>query len=63
MKINCIPNFLNAHLVEQQIEYLGHIVSGSDISMEVNKIQAILAWLIPTCLKQLRGFFRAHKQL
>nr|KYP49955.1 hypothetical protein KK1_028266 [Cajanus cajan] len=41
---------------KQQIEYLGHTISGSRIAKEDSKVQAILAWPLPTSLKQLRGF-------
>nr|KYP57088.1 Retrovirus-related Pol polyprotein from transposon 17.6 [Cajanus cajan] len=40
----------------QNVEYLGHSVSGSGVSMEKEKIKAVLEWSVPTNLKQLRGF-------
>ncbi|XP_050902350.1 uncharacterized protein LOC127112789 [Lathyrus oleraceus] len=39
-----------------EVEYLGHIVSGTGVSMDRTKVQAVLDWMIPTNLKQLRGF-------
>ncbi|XP_050897775.1 uncharacterized mitochondrial protein AtMg00860-like [Lathyrus oleraceus] len=39
-----------------EVEYLGHIVSGDGVSMVSTKVQAVLDWLIPTNLKQLRRF-------
>ncbi|XP_020229083.1 uncharacterized protein LOC109810110 [Cajanus cajan] len=41
----------------QQVEYLGHTVSGEGVAMEKDKIQAVLNWPVPLNLKQLRGFF------
>uniref|UniRef100_A0A151UIJ1 Retrovirus-related Pol polyprotein from transposon 17.6 n=1 Tax=Cajanus cajan TaxID=3821 RepID=A0A151UIJ1_CAJCA len=40
----------------QQVEYLGHTVSGEGVAMEKDKIQAVLNWPVPLNLKQLRGF-------
>lgn len=39
-----------------EVEYLGHIVSGSGVSMDKSKIQAVLDWSRPMNIKQLRGF-------
>lgn len=39
-----------------EVEYLGHIVSGDGVSMVSTKVQVVLDCLIPTNLKQLRGF-------
>jgi len=40
----------------QRIDYLGHTLSGSGVAMDVSKLEAVLKWLEPTNLKQLRGF-------
>jgi hypothetical protein len=39
-----------------EIEYLGHVVSGQGVSMDREKIQAVLDWPPPKNIKQLRGF-------
>ncbi|PNY16671.1 retrotransposon-related protein, partial [Trifolium pratense] len=39
-----------------EIEYLGHIVTGQGVSMDKEKVQAVLNWPIPKNVKQLRGF-------
>lgn len=39
-----------------EVEYLGHLVFGSGVSMDKSKVQAVLDWPIPKNLKQLRGF-------
>lgn len=39
-----------------EVEYLGHMVSGTGVAMETSKIQAILEWPQPVSIKQLRGF-------
>ncbi|XP_026420082.1 uncharacterized protein LOC113316065 [Papaver somniferum] len=38
------------------ISYLGHIVSADGIAVEPDKISAITNWLIPSTIKDLRGF-------
>jgi len=39
-----------------QVEYLGHTVSGQGVAVDASKVQVVLAWPLPTNLKQLRGF-------
>ena len=39
-----------------QVEYLGHKVSGEGVVVDASKVQVVLAWPLPTNLKQLRGF-------
>ncbi|GJS21363.1 putative mitochondrial protein [Tanacetum coccineum] len=41
---------------QEQIEYLGHIVSGKGVEADPSKISAMLEWLIPKNLCELRGF-------
>jgi hypothetical protein len=41
---------------QKEVDYLGHIVSGSGVSMDANKVKDVLAWPQPTNVKQLRGF-------
>lgn len=40
----------------EEIEYLGHVVSGKGMVMEETKVEAVFKWPRPTNLKQLRGF-------
>jgi len=39
------------------VEYLGHIISGKDVSTDPNKIAVIVNWPLLQTLKQLRGFW------
>ncbi|GJZ44768.1 hypothetical protein Tco_0592364 [Tanacetum coccineum] len=51
--------YLNVYLVKfgcSSIQYLGHIVSGSGVAVDQDKIAAIQAWPIPNSVKLLRGF-------
>ncbi|WVZ01111.1 hypothetical protein V8G54_027180 [Vigna mungo] len=41
---------------QQQVEYLGHVVSAAGIAPEHSKIQAMLDWPPPSTIKALRGF-------
>ncbi|GAU10138.1 hypothetical protein TSUD_421340 [Trifolium subterraneum] len=40
----------------REVDYLGHNVSGTCVSMESTKIQAVMDWPTPINVKQLRGF-------
>lgn len=41
---------------QEQLEYLGHIVSKEGVSADDKKIEAMLHWPVPKSLKSLRGF-------
>ena len=43
-------------LEQPRIEYLGHVISASGVSMDPNKILAVLEWLLPANVTQLLGF-------
>lgn len=40
----------------EKLLYLGHIISGEGVSMDPEKVRAIIDWPTPQTLTQLRGF-------
>jgi hypothetical protein len=40
----------------KEVEYLGHIVSHEGVKVDPNKIKAMMDWLVPKTLKNLRKF-------
>jgi len=40
----------------KEVEYLGHIVSDEGVKVDLNKIKAMMDWLIQKKLKNLRRF-------
>lgn len=42
--------------VTSRVEYLGHFIEAAGVSTDPSKIKAIVEWLTPKALKQLRGF-------
>lgn len=41
---------------QKEIGYLGHIISKTGVSMDPQKVEAVLNWPLPKSLKALRGF-------
>lgn len=41
---------------QQQITYLGHILSAQGVSTDPTKVEAIVSWPIPSSVRELRGF-------
>ncbi|XP_057992322.1 uncharacterized protein LOC131173819 [Hevea brasiliensis] len=41
---------------EEQVAYLGHVISAAGVTVDTSKISAILEWPPPTSIKALRGF-------
>lgn len=39
-----------------EVEYLGHFISAAGVAIDPKKIDDVKAWIIPTTVKQLRGF-------
>jgi hypothetical protein len=42
--------------VVNQVEYLGHIISGDGVATDPSKIEVVADWPTPTIVTQLRGF-------
>ena len=38
------------------VEYLGHLITGGCLKADPSKLEAMVAWPVPTTVKQLRGF-------
>jgi hypothetical protein len=41
---------------QQELEYLGHIITNHGVKVDENKISAMVAWPRPTNISELRGF-------
>ena len=41
---------------QQELEYLGHIITRKGVKVDENKIAAMVAWPRPTNISELRGF-------
>ena len=43
-------------LLQKQVKYLGHVVSGEGIAMDPEKVESIRSWPTPTTAKEIRSF-------
>ena len=43
-------------LFQQQVSYLGHLISAQGVSADPSKVRAVMAWPIPKSKKELRSF-------
>ena len=41
---------------QQQLAYLGHVISSSSVSTDPKKVTDVTNWPTPTCVKEVRGF-------
>jgi hypothetical protein len=41
---------------QQQIHYLGHVLSARGVSTDLEKVSAISSWPVPQNVRELRGF-------
>lgn len=41
---------------QEQVEYLGHIVSREGVAVDPAKVEAMLTWPLPRTLCELQGF-------
>jgi hypothetical protein len=48
--------FSKCVFAQQQVAYLGHVVSAQGLATDSSKIESIRSWPAPTNLKELRGF-------
>ena len=39
------------------VDYLGHLIEDGQLKVDPGKIEAMVAWPVPSTIKQLRGFF------
>ena len=49
-------NYKKCEFGKQEVQYLGHIISGQGVQMDPQKVSVILQWVAPKSLKALRGF-------
>lgn len=44
------------HLFQQEVNYLGHVVSAEGIGTDPDKITAVKSWMTPKCATEVRSF-------
>ena len=49
-------NKKNCSFAYPKLEYLGHILSGRGVEVDLEKIRSIKQWPIPTNVREVRGF-------
>jgi hypothetical protein len=51
-----VANAAKCKFGSEQVDYLGHIISGEGVAVDPSKIQCILDWPVPKSVKGVRGF-------
>lgn len=46
----------NVHFFQEQVSYLGHIISSQGVSTDPKNIEAVAGWHIPRHISQLQSF-------
>ena len=42
---------------KKEIEFLGMIIGEKGVKMDLTKVEAIMSWLTPKCVKDIQAFF------
>lgn len=53
---NCQAKMSKCAFAQEQVAYLGHVISAAGVATDELKIQTIRDWIQPTNLKEFRGF-------
>lgn len=56
VKNNLVVNRKKCEFGKQEVAYLGHVISGEGVAVDMEKLKAIVDWKLPSNLKELRGF-------
>jgi hypothetical protein len=51
-----ISKLSKCHFAQQQLSYLGHIISADGIATDPAKVEAIVSWPVPANVRELRSF-------
>jgi len=55
-KDHWVVKLKKCRFAQQQIHYLGHVLSSQGVSIDPDKVAAVLHWPTPTNVRELRGF-------
>ena len=50
------PKRSKCSFCKRQVEYLGHIISKKEVTIDPKKTEAVKDWPVPSAIKELRGF-------
>ena len=53
--------FSQCTFVEEEVKYLGHIISGDGVRIDLNKVATMVEWPKLMTVKELRGFLGLTK--
>lgn len=56
MKNRLYANYKKCEFEREKVAYLGHVVSGAGVAVDMDKIKAMTEWPVPKILRELRGF-------
>ena len=62
-KHRLLANLKKCEFAQQYFVYLGYVVGGGELKIDPSKMEAIMKWLVPTNVSEVRSFIGAEKYL
>jgi hypothetical protein len=55
-KHQLLANLKKCEFSQQSLIYLGYVINGGEIKLDLGNMEAIMKWLVPTIFTKVRSF-------